>query len=892
MQPRDLHRPRSVSACASCLQGSCLVFLLSLVYVVLRAQPSEGASVVFKQVPPLKPVARQPVLAPSSLEEPEARPPKNWLPHRPATRERADTDPQSAPPARGPLAGPQLPEPQNAVTSAPVQTPPARWRGGGASGRSRPSQSPPQQASSLPTGVRLLSPPSKVYLEHLAYMEKHPANGKTHNIGDWMKNIGGYHRPEAATPDAELLAIMKQSGWRDADTPLGLEVPGARASAAPVLTGNAWHHGRDRCPEACTDNGGVCLPALGRCDCPRHRWGPVCEQLVQPAVARPGRYNGWCVYNDADPWMCDKPVCTRAQPLGAKLGGARAQCRGAAPLEECPGGCNDRGVCERGRCACYPHWSGHDCTRQSTAHHCISDCTGRGDCDTGFCRCHPPYYGVDCSLAPMPPPPGPASAGSPPPPSLPRGHLGVVMGPPGPPAAPCVEPCVYVYELPARMNVLALKAEPHYPLFAHGPADYRAFTAMHVALLRSAHRTADPRKASFFYVPLWDFHGSWGNPEVYWRGLKYVRTHFPFWNASGGADHIVVNTRDAGACSTPWGSIWRETANAMVFSNWGGVTGLGGAPGERCFDARKDVVLPGVLKGRVVERSPFLPFYEQLPAAGGAGGSGGGGGGGGGGANSSFVRLLPGAGGAMAAAARAAAEAAAPWARRKTLLFFHGSLCWQTYDHVRGMRALERKCKQTHGFLDRYSFNVRYEAYRRFKDEPRVVLRATDLLPAPKHADLDDLTLSSVFCLCPSGTGWGMRAFHAVALGCIPVIIQDDGSGKYPSVLQAFEGMLLDWSHFSVRLRYSDLPQLPSILRKLEASPAKLATKRAGLAAVLPRLLWRVALPSAVRAKLRGAPDAFDSVMHTLMLRKKYGLRGSRRRVHREAPVSIKRHLL
>ena len=58
-----------------------------------------------------------------------------------------------------------------------------------------------------------------------------------------------------------------------------------------------------------------------------------------------------------------------------------------------------------------------------------------------------------------------------------------------------------------------------------------------------------------------------------------------------------------------------------------------------------------------------------------------------------------------------------------------------------------------------------------------------------------------------------MRAFHAVALGCIPVIIQDDGSGKYPSVLQAFEGLLLDWSHFGVRLRYSDLPQLPSILR-------------------------------------------------------------------------------
>ena len=37
------------------------------------------------------------------------------------------------------------------------------------------------------------------------------------------------------------------------------------------------------------------------------------------------------------------------------------------------------------------------------------------------------------------------------------------------------------------MNVLALKAELHYPLFAHGPADYRVFTAMHVALLGAPH---------------------------------------------------------------------------------------------------------------------------------------------------------------------------------------------------------------------------------------------------------------------------------------------------------------------------------------------------------------------------------------------------------------------
>ena len=33
------------------------------------------------------------------------------------------------------------------------------------------------------------------------------------------------------------------------------------------------------------------------------------------------------------------------------------------------------------------------------------------------------------------------------------GHLGVALGA----ATPCAYPCVYVYELPARFNVLALK---------------------------------------------------------------------------------------------------------------------------------------------------------------------------------------------------------------------------------------------------------------------------------------------------------------------------------------------------------------------------------------------------------------------------------------------------
>ena len=123
---------------------------------------------------------------------------------------------------------------------------------------------------------------------------------------------------------------------------------------------------------------------------------------------------------------------------------------------------------------------------------------------------------------------------------------------------------MYVYELPARMNVLALKAEPHWPFYEHGPADYRGFKAVHISLLRSGHRTADPARADYFYVPTWDLHGSWGNPEIFWRAHNYISTVFPFWNRTRGADHIWTNTRDAGACSNPWGSIWDQVGHRSL----------------------------------------------------------------------------------------------------------------------------------------------------------------------------------------------------------------------------------------------------------------------------------------------------------------------------------------
>ena len=58
MQTRDLHRPQKPgSPLASCLQGGCLLLVLGLGYLALRAQPTgEGTPrAVYEHTPPLRP---------------------------------------------------------------------------------------------------------------------------------------------------------------------------------------------------------------------------------------------------------------------------------------------------------------------------------------------------------------------------------------------------------------------------------------------------------------------------------------------------------------------------------------------------------------------------------------------------------------------------------------------------------------------------------------------------------------------------------------------------------------------------------------------------------------------------------------------------------------------
>ena len=107
---------------------------------------------------------------------------------------------------------------------------------------------------------------------------------------------------------------------------------------------------------------------------------------------------------------------------------------------------------------------------------------------------------------------------------------------------------------------------------------YGAELAIHEALLSSPYRTLDPMAADWFYVPAYTgcFISEFNRPYPrHWfcsechrkngyadlatlramrssvRILRAIRNVYPFWNRSGGADHIWPFMHDEGACYAP-----------------------------------------------------------------------------------------------------------------------------------------------------------------------------------------------------------------------------------------------------------------------------------------------------------------------------------------------------
>lgn len=262
--------------------------------------------------------------------------------------------------------------------------------------------------------------------------------------------------------------------------------------------------------------------------------------------------------------------------------------------------------------------------------------------------------------------------------------------------------------------------------------------ALHEALLASPFRTLDPEAADFFYVPAYTgcFVSEFNRPyPKHWlcdgchkKGaaadlasvramrsseatLNFISRLYPFWNRSGGADHLWPFFHDEGGCYAPaalrralllthWGRaqprpngsseyhLWRVRPHARRMYGW-----------RRCYDPCKDLVLPSWRAPESFARSPHLLKAADRP-------------------------------------------------RRERLFYFNGNL---------GRTKL----------LENYSFGLRQQLAA--LHAPREGVTVTDE-KTPRYGE--ELS-SSVFCGVLPGWGWSGRMEDAVLHGCIPVVLQD-----------------------------------------------------------------------------------------------------------------------
>jgi len=535
----------------------------------------------------------------------------------------------------------------------------------------------------------------------------------------------------------------------------------ARCVCAPGWNGTACEV-RDPSPCNTPQGGRVLSRCAGACD------ADVNKCLCGEGSRYPLRPMAWCYYDGVErdmAWQTPTWSGFAHGPKASFWGGtaaARGSSGGAQPW------CDARpGERTRVQCKCYDgQRDDRLCEPVSAASteamFCLNQCRGRGECRAGFCRCFAPFYGADCSLSAA----GGATLAAPaaPPSSLPPSRAskagGGVDDGSGRPAAP-LRPRIYVYELPGEFNTFLLARRHNTDAcvlreYARvrgagggdagtarewSPTLYGAEVALHEELLASAHRTSDPAEADYFYVPSYGgcfisefnkpYPKHWlcdgchtGRPadlaslrSLRWHEalLRHLRTAYPYWNRSGGADHLWPFTHDEGACYAP-----AALRNATLLVHWGRTTPSPNGSSEyhlwrvkpwgremygwrRCYDPCKDVVLPSWRRPEDLRSSPYL--HPHLASGG-----------------------------------------------RPNLFYFNGAL--GRTDQLRN-----------------YSFGLRQQLFALYGGAAHAArgVVVTDV-KTPRYGEM---LSASKFCGVLPGWGWSGRMEDAVLHGCVPVILQD-----------------------------------------------------------------------------------------------------------------------
>ncbi|KAL4856586.1 DNA-directed RNA polymerase II subunit RPB2 [Chlorella vulgaris] len=392
---------------------------------------------------------------------------------------------------------------------------------------------------------------------------------------------------------------------------------------------------------------------------------------------------------------------------------------------------------------------------------CPNQCNGHGECNLGFCKCQAGWWGHDCAYR----------------------MQGVPWSPAWDPPLPTRKrPFIYVYELPPIYNAVLLsyrteKAhcvvrffDEHNRTIMNDPHLHNLETGLHEMLLQSEHRTLDPSEADYFYVPVYsrcliypvafatDFPYFHGGPAASRIGaatnlllevFHWIRSHHPWWDRSGGRDHIILSVHDEGSCWIP-----AALRPAIILSHWGrtdfphisqtsfgpdnyslnithpvwqpeGHLGkLGAFP---CYDPRKDLTVPLMWSPNKYGSSPLL---------------------------------------------------GAPTRERHILAFFKGRVMEDKPAYSRGTRQFLAKMTRDNNWWGKHRIHV------------------GDAMPKgniSESVSYSEALASSVFC------------FSLMGEGCIPVLIHDEVEPSWNSLLAV--------ETYSVRIAHKDMERVPEILR-------------------------------------------------------------------------------
>ena len=371
----------------------------------------------------------------------------------------------------------------------------------------------------------------------------------------------------------------------------------------------------------------------------------------------------------------------------------------------------------------------------------------------------------------------------------------------------------FVYDMPEEFTDVAGTEWPHSTEFL-----------FHQWLEESGHRTRDPEKADYFFVPAYaSIHsvgtGAVGAVEMLAAAQAYVAASGPFWDRRGGSDHVWLISLEEGACAAPralrssvlvdhagalygsdnvcrsaqrnecwaprdWEPDGREAgaADARRFgpalgTTWGGpVAEHGDFP---CFDPRKDVFLP--------------PWRLEAPAP-------------------SKQHNL-----------------------RQRLFTYVGDM---------GKRRPEW-----------FSGGVRQRVAELWGGRSDLGMH---LLPAGE-GNFEAILEDSIFCgVFVGDSGWAAVVADYVRHGCIPVHIHDLNIAPY-------EGAL-DLARYSLRVAEVNITNLPYLLS--EVPPERVAELQAGLAEVRGRFSYEAPAAPGAAGGAGGAPGAFGTLLEVLLARR------------------------